>query len=396
MTALDGIRVLDLSRVLAGPYCSMLLGDLGAEVIKVERPGRGDETRGWGPPFLGEESAYYLSVNRNKRGVAIDLKDERGLELVRELAAQSDVVLQNFRPGGAERLGLDAHSLRARTPRLVHCSITGFGSEGPDAQRTGYDALIQATGGLMSITGEPEGAPLKVGVAICDVLAGQMAANGILAALFHRERSGEGQALEVALQDALVSALVNQAQGYLASGQVPGRLGSAHPHIVPYQTFECADGHLVIACGNDGQFAALCGVLELEALATDERYATNAERVRHREQLLPRLQERLRSASAAHWESALTAARVPAGRIRDLGAVFADPQLHTRGMLVELQHPAIGAYRTPGNPLRLSATPPAYERPAPRLGEHTAEVLRELCGVTREELDALRARGAIH
>lgn len=392
---LDGVRVLDLSRVLAGPYCTQLLADLGAEVWKVERPGTGDDTRAWGPPFSAGESAYFLSVNRGKQSVAIDLSTAAGADLSRALAARADVLVENFRPGAAARLGLDPAALATEHPRLVVASLSGFGAEGPDSDRTGYDALVQAMGGLMSINGEEGAAPLKVGVALADVIAGQLCASGILAALLERERTGRGRRVEVALQDALVAALVNQAQAALVSGQAPRRMGSLHPHIVPYQPFETADGWLVLACGNDAQFEAACAVLGLGELAQDPRFATNGDRVRHRDQLVPALARVLLGDTTASWTARLTEARVPAGPIRDLTEVLGDPQLTTRGMVREVQHPTIGALELVGNPVRIDGESEIAPGPPPLLGEHTDRVLAVVLGLDERELARLREAGAI-
>ena len=392
---LEGIRILDLSRILAGPWCSMLLGDLGADVIKVERPGRGDDTRAWGPPFVGPESAYYLSVNRNKRSVCLDLKEARGLEIAQGLAARSDVVLQNFAPGVVDRLGLGYEALSALNPRLVYCSLSAFGLDGPYVERKGYDALVQAMGGLMSITGEPDGPPTKVGVAVTDVLAGLYAKSGILAALWERERSGRGQHVDVALLDSLVASLVNQTQSYLVTGEAPGRLGSAHPSIVPYQPFEAADGSLLVAVGNDAQFAALCGLLGRPELATDPRFVDNAARVASREVLVGLLGEVFRTRELAHWVGACEEAGVPAGPVQDLAATFADPQLRHRGVVVEVDHPTAGRLPMVANPIRMSRSELTVDRPPPTLGQHTDEVLAEVLGLSEVELAGLRRDGVI-
>jgi crotonobetainyl-CoA:carnitine CoA-transferase CaiB-like acyl-CoA transferase len=403
--ALGHLRVLDLSRVLAGPWASQVLADLGADVIKVERPGAGDDTRGWGPPWLrdaaGEEtgeSAYFLSANRGKRSVTIDLARPEGQALVRRLALRADVLLENFRVGGLEQYGLGSADLAALNPRLVTCSITGFGQTGPSRHRAGYDFLLQAMGGLMSITGAPDGAPgggpMKVGVAVTDVLTGMYAATAVLAALAHRERTGRGQHVDLSLLDVQVAMLANQAQAFLTTGEVPARLGNAHPSIVPYQAFAAADGHLVLAVGNDGQFARLCGVLGRPALAADPRFATNAARVEHRAALLAILEPALAARPAAAWIQALEAAGVPCGPINDLRQVFDDPQVHHRGMRQEADHPLAGRTALVASPIRLSGTPVKPPTAPPTLGQHTGEVLAEL-GLSGAEVAALRAAGVV-
>jgi crotonobetainyl-CoA:carnitine CoA-transferase CaiB-like acyl-CoA transferase len=391
--------------VLAGPWATQLLADLGAEVVKVERPGTGDETRGWGPPYLrgpdGEEtgeSAYYLAVNRGKRSVTLDLSRPEGQEVARRLAARSDVVVENHKVGALARLGLGWDDLRALNPRLVYCSITGFGQAGPYRGRAGYDFLVQAMGGLMSVTGEPDaagGRPVKVGVAITDILTGMYAATAILAALAWRERTGRGQHVDLALLDVQVAALANQASNWLVGGVVPGRLGNAHPNIVPYQAFAASDGELVVAVGNDGQFQRLCEVAGAPALAADPRFATNADRVRNRDALVPALAALFRTRTRAAWTEALEAAGVPCGPINDVAQVFADPQVVARGLRVEVPHPLAGAVPLVRNPIRLSETPIAHDVPPPLLGEHTREVLRAVAGLSSEEIDSLVEKGVV-
>jgi len=403
--ALGHLRVLDLSRVLAGPWASQVLADLGADVVKVERPGAGDDTRRWGPPWLrdarGEEtgeSAYFLSANRGKRSVTIDLARPEGQALVRRLAARADVLLENFRVDGLEQYGLGYAALAALNPRLVYCSITGFGQTGPYRHRAGYDFLLQAMGGLMSVTGAPDGAPgggpMKVGVAVTDVLTGMYAATAVLAALAHRERSGLGQHVDLSLLDVQVAMLANQAQSYLTTGEAPGRLGNAHPSIVPYQAFAAADGHLVLAVGNDGQFARLCGVLGRPALATDPRFATNTARVEHRGELLALLEPALVARPAAAWITALEAAGVPCGPINDLRQVFDDPQVRHRGIRQEVDHPSAGRAALVASPIRLSRTPVEPPSAPPTLGQHTDEVLAEL-GLAEAEVRSLRDAAVI-
>lgn len=403
--ALSHIRVLDLSRVLAGPWASQVLADLGADVIKVERPGAGDDTRGWGPPWLSDrtgretsESTYFLSANRGKRSVTIDIARPEGQALVRRLAEGSDVLLENFKVGSLARHGLGYEDLAAVNPRLVYCSISGFGQTGPYRQRAGYDFLVQAMGGLMSITGEPDvapgGGPMKVGVAIADVLTGMYAATAVLAALAARERTGRGQRVDLSLLDVQVATLANQAQAYLVTREAPGRLGNAHPSIVPYQVFATRDGHIVLAVGNDGQFARLCLVAGRPELSSDERFATNAARVRNRGALAPLLAGVLAERRSMEWIAALEEAGVPCGPINDLAQVFDDPQVRHRGMAIDVPHPLSGTVPLVASPIRLSATPIAYRRPPPTLGQHTREVLADL-GMDESEIAALRTKGIV-
>jgi crotonobetainyl-CoA:carnitine CoA-transferase CaiB-like acyl-CoA transferase len=403
--SLAGVRVLDLSRVLAGPWCTQTLADLGADVIKVERPGSGDDTRGWGPPFLKDgagadtaEAAYYLGTNRNKRSITVDIAKPAGQALIRAMAARCDVFVENFKVGDMARYGLDAASLCALNPRLVYCSVTGFGQTGPYRERAGYDYAIQGIGGLMSVTGErddlPGGGPQKVGVAVADLFTGMYATVAILAALRHRDATGQGQAIDMALLDTQVAMLANLGANYLATGVAPKRAGNAHQNIVPYQVFEVADGHLILAVGNDSQFAKFCDVAGRPELARDERFARNAARVRHRAILVPLLAELMKTRRKADWLAALEAAKVPCGAINDLAEVFADPQVAARGMTVSVPHPLAGELPLVASPIKLSQTPVAYRRAPPLLGEHTAEVLAEF-GVTPQQLDTLRAEGAL-
>lgn len=385
MGALSHIKVLDLSRVLAGPWATQILADLGAEVIKIENPQGGDDTRHWGPPFMADEqgnptgeSAYYLCTNRGKESVCIDMRSEQGQQQLRELAAQCDVLVENFKVGGAAKYGLDYASLSALNPRLVYCSITGFGQTGPYSERPGYDFLVQAMGGLMSITGEPDssgGAPTKVGVAITDIMTGLYATIGILAALSEREQSGQGQHVDLALLDVTAATLANQASNFLVGGMVPGRLGNAHPNIVPYQAFACAEGHCIVAVGNDSQFRRYVDVLGCGEWADDERFASNQLRVHNREILVPLLEEKMRERSAAQWLTALESAGVPAGPINTIDAVFSDPQILARDMRVNVAHPLNAKLELAGNPIKLSRTPVEYLRHPPTLGEHTGQVL---------------------
>jgi crotonobetainyl-CoA:carnitine CoA-transferase CaiB-like acyl-CoA transferase len=394
--ALSHLRVLDLSRVLAGPWAAQTLADLGADVIKVERRGAGDDTRGWGPPFLKDgdgnniEAAYYLSANRNKRSITIDLAQPRGAQLIRDLAVRCDVLIENYKVGGLARYGLAYDDIRAINPGIVYCSITGFGQSGPYASRVGYDFMIQGLGGLMSITGEPDGPPEKVGVAITDITTGLYATIGILTALTHRDRTGEGQHVDMALFDAQVAALANQSMNYLVSGIPPQRLGNAHPNIVPYQTFRTRDGDIIVAVGNDRQFRRLCEAAGRPELAADPRFATNAARVAQRTTLVPLLATIIATRDSADWLAALQEADVPCGSVNDLAGVFADPQAQHRGMKIELPHPAAGRAPTVANPIRLSQTPVEYRSAPPTLGQHTDDVLRSLLGLTDGQIAVLR------
>ena len=377
MQPLNGIRVLDLSRVLAGPYCTMVLGDLGADVIKVESP-EGDETRGWGPPFAAGESAYYLCVNRNKRGIIVDFKTEQGRRTLHELIKRSDVLVENFRPGTLDRYSLDYASASAINPRLIYCSVTGFGQTGPLRDKPGYDFMIQAMGGLMSITGEPEGEPMKVGVAVADLFAGQNAVIAILAALQARTRTGPGQHLDISLFDSQVSMLANVASNYLISGNLPKRYGNAHANIVPYQAFQGSDTWFVIAVGNDRQFERLCELIGKQEIAQDSRFQLNAERVRNREDLIASLKPILLKKTAKEWLSLLETAGIPCGPINTLDEVFTMPQVEARDMLIRMEHAAIGDLTLVGSPLKFTQTPVGYKLPPPGLGEHTEEILKEL------------------
>jgi formyl-CoA transferase len=393
--ALSGVRVLDLSRILAGPYCTMMLGDLGAEVLKVERPGSGDDTRTWGPPFSGGESAYYLCCNRNKRSITIDLKREAGRALVRELAEVSDVLVENFTPGLMKRFGLDYEALRELNPRLVYCSITAYGQDGPYRDRPGYDMVLSAVGGLMGITGEKNGPPSKVGVAITDVLTGVHASGAIMGALFWRERSGRGQHIDCSLLDAQVAALANIASNYLVAGQEATRWGTAHESIVPYQVFPTADRPIAIAVANQKLWEAFCGAVDREEWLADPRFATNPDRVENREVLLPLVTELFEQKPCEEWMEILVGASIPCGPVNDMASLFADPQVLHREMVAELPHPTIGTLRLSGVPLKYEATPGEVNLPPPLLGEHTDEILASVLGYDAGRIAGLREEGVL-
>jgi crotonobetainyl-CoA:carnitine CoA-transferase CaiB-like acyl-CoA transferase len=419
MTSLAGIRVLDLSRVLAGPWCTQTLADLGADVIKIERPGSGDDTRTWGPPFLRDEAgdetaeaAYYLGTNRNKRSVTCDIAQPAGQALIRDLAQLCDVFVENFKVGDMARYGLDYAALKSLNPRLVYCSVTGFGQTGPYRERAGYDYAIQGMGGLMSVTGERDGlvdgngrpvaaGPQKVGVAVADLFTGMYATVAILAALRHAERTGEGQYVDMALLDGQVAMLANLGANYLVSGKVPGRAGNAHQNIVPYQVFEvapAADGskdHLILAVGNDSQYVRFCEVAGRPELAADPRFARNQDRVRNRGLLVPTLEPIMKSRGKSDWLAALEAAKVPCGAINNLAEVFADPQVNERGMVTQWRHPLQPALRLVSSPIKLSATPVRSDLPPPLLGQHTEAVLRELLNCSDERLADLKTSKVI-
>ncbi len=394
---LQGFRVLDLSRILAGPWASQMLADLGAEVIKIERPGSGDDTRGWGPPYMPDqtaaattESAYFHGANRGKQSLCIDMGNPRGQALIRDLVQHSDVLIENFKVGGLARYGLDYDSLKAINAKLVYCSITGFGQTGPYAARAGYDFMIQAMGGMMSVTGEAEGQPMKIGVALADVLTGLYAANAIQAALIHQRQTGQGQYIDMALLDVQVATLANQAMNYLATGNSPRRLGNAHPNIVPYQAFQTADGYIILAVGNDAQFERFCDLAEVPELAADERFQKNSDRVRHRQALVPQISASMQSKTSADWLEQLNARGIPCGPINDLEQVFADPQVQHRGLQLELEHPVAGKVASVANPIRLSQTPIEYDRAPPLLGQHTDAVLQRILGLDADVITELR------
>jgi len=384
---LAGLRVLDLTQVLAGPFCTMMLGDLGADVIKVERPGEGDGSRRWGPPFEGGESAYFMQVNRNKRSIAVDLRDERGREVVGRLVDRSDVVLHNFLPGAAARYGVDAATIHARNPRAVHCTISGYPSDGPDAEKPGYDFLMQGLGGIMSITGEPRGEPMKVAVAISDIVAGLFACSAVLAALHERQETGRGRACEVSLLDAQVAWLANRAGDWLISGIVPERLGNAHPSIVPYETFQAADGYINLAVGTDDHFRRFCREAGREDLATEPRWQTNAGRVQGRDILIPLLRELMAERTVEEWSGVLERAHVPGGPVLTIPEAFAGPAAH---MVERVAHPAAGDIGLVRSPMRFGPERPGSRLPPPRLGEHAREVLSEL-GYSERDIGDLLA-----
>jgi crotonobetainyl-CoA:carnitine CoA-transferase CaiB-like acyl-CoA transferase len=400
--ALSGLRVLDLSRILAGPTATQALADLGAEVIKIERPGAGDDTRGWGPPFVtdadGSEtgpSAYFMAANRGKHSVAVNIAAPEGQDLIRGLAMQSDILVENFRPGDLARYELDFDSLAALNPRLIYCSITGFGQTGPNAHRAGYDFLVQGEGGLMSLTGDPDGPPIKAGVGIADLMCGMYAALGILAAVQARHATGRGQHIDLALMDAQVAMLVNQGVGYLTDGKVPPRRGNDHPTIVPYGTFPAQDGSFILAIGNDAQFARFMALAGAPGLSADARFATNAARVRNREVLIPVIGALTAGRTMAEWLLACEAEGIPAGPVNDLAHVFASPQVAARGMRVAMPLGSGQRVELIGNPLRLSETPVTYAKPPPELGEDTGAVLARVLGLARDDLAALAAAGVI-
>jgi len=391
---LTDITVLDLTRVLSGPYCTMVLADLGARVIKVEHPGKGDDTRHWGPPFVGDESAYFLSVNRNKESVSIDFKQPRGREVLDRLVSRADVLVENFRPGTLDRIGFGWDAVRERYPRLVYASISGYGQSGPRRDEPGYDAVIQAEGGLMSVTGEADGPAFRLGVAISDIVAGLFAAQGVTAALVAREHTGLGQRIDIGMLDTTAALLTYQAGNYFATGQVPRRMGNRHPTIAPYETFPTSDGDIVIAVGNDGIWQRFCPAIDRPELAADPRFQTNRDRIAHYAVLRPELERALRVRARAEWTARLRAAGVPCGGVRDVAEVLSDPQIVAREMVVPIQHPTAGPTRVTGTPIKLSGTPGGVRTPPPTLGQHTTVVLEEL-GYDQQMIADLKATGAI-
>ena len=389
---LDGIRVLDLTRVLAGPYCTMFLGDLGAEVVKVEQPGVGDDTRGWGPPFTGGESAYFLCVNRNKKSITVDLKSQEGVALLRRLAERADVLIENFRPGAMERLDLGEKDLRAANPRLIYASLSGFGADGPMSDAPGYDLIVQAWGGLMSITGQADGEPSKVGVAIIDLVAGLMLGKSIAAALFAREKLGIGQKIDTSLLEAEVACLINVGSNYLVEGNIPRRWGNAHPSIVPYQSFKTADGYLVIGVASEGIWRRFCQAIGRTEWADDSRFEKNSNRVENRSLLIGLLAEMFLSHSTDEWLKLLNSAEVPCAPVQTVDQVFKAPQVLHREMLVQVEHPTAGPVRMAGIPVKFSATPASVRLPPPLLGQHNQEVLESWLGMNNEEISELKRK----
>ncbi len=395
MQPLDDIRVIDLTRVLAGPYCTMMLADLGAEVIKIEQPGRGDDSRQWGPPFAAGESAYYLSINRNKKGMTLDLKQERAREVLRQMVARADVLVENFKLGSMEEWGVGYAALKTINPRLIYCNISGYGNDGPDAGRPGYDFVLQAEGGLMSLTGPVDGMPYRHAIAVIDVTTGMFATSAILAALHARGRTGDGQRVDLSLLESQVAWLANLGQYTLVTGEPPARYGNAHSTVVPYDVFKCTDDYFALACGNDGQFRKVCQVIGRADLAADARFATNPARVTNRAQLFPQLQTEFAKFAVDDVLARLESVGVPAGRINTLDRVLSDPQVLHRQMVVEVEHPTAGTLKLLGVPYKFSETPAAVKSAPPLLGQHTEDVLRKWLGYSDEEIAALRAANVV-
>jgi formyl-CoA transferase len=393
---LSDIKVLDLSRVLAGPYCSMMLGDLGADIIKVERPGAGDDTRRWGPPEAGGEAAYYLCVNRNKRSLTVNMKSPEGQQMIRELAQKSDILIENYKVGTLQKIGLGYEDLKKINPGLVYCSITGFGQDGPYKDKPGYDFMIQGMGGVMSFTGDPEGPPMKVGVAIVDITAGLFACSAILAALRHREKTGVGQYVDISLLDSVVSWLANVGSNYLVSGQLPRRYGNGHPNIVPYEPFKTKDGtYIALAVGNDQQWQKFCRLSGLNGVSEDPRFATNPERVRNREALIPLVAEKMLDRTGEEWLRELDHLKIPCGPINTFDKVFSDPHVLSRRMVADVPHPTAGTVKMVASPMKLSETPCDINKHPPLLGEHTDEILQEMFGYGADKIAELRQDGVI-
>ncbi len=395
MKALSGVQVLDLTRALAGPYCTLMLGDYGADVIKIELPGRGDDTRHWGPPYIDGESAYFLSINRNKRSLTLNLKDPAGREVFMRLTRNADVVVENFTPGVVNRLGIDYEAVKAENPRIVYSSISGFGQTGPYREKPAYDQMMQGLGGIMSLTGDPDGQPQKIGVALADIGAGMLAAYAVMTALFHRERTGVGQYIDVSMLDLQVAWLTYQAATYFATDTPPPRVGAAHPNLVPYQAFKCADGKYInVAVGNERFWQRFCKALGREDLVEMPEYAQNKDRVKNRDQLVALLQQEFDTRSTNRWVDILEEAGVPCGPINDLADVFSDPQVKERDMLLEVQHPSAGKIKQTGIPIKFSATPGSIDSPPPLLGQHSKEILLEL-GYSQDEVEALEQQEVI-
>lgn len=392
---LAGIRVLDLSRIIAGPYCSMVLGDMGADVIKVEQPGVGDDSRTWGPPFVEGESAYFFCLNRNKRSVTLDFKASRGKEVLKALAVKSDILLENFRPGTLDRLGLGYDVLGEVNRRLIYCAVSGFGNTGPGRDRAGYDVIVQAVGGLMSFTGEEGGGPVKVGVALTDITTALHAHGAILAALWERERTGRGRRIDLSLLETQVATLINIGSSFLNGAELPRRWGTAHVNIVPYQAFRTKDGMMIIGAGNDRLWEKLCEVLGMAEVGRDPRFATNEKRVAHRAEIVRMIEDRLAARTTREWDEAIGKAGIPCGPINDLEQVFADAQVRHLGMVETVHHPKAGPIRIVRSPVSLDGSPLPMRLPPPTLGQHTDEVLRQLLGFSEEEVSALREQGVV-
>lgn len=392
---LKGIRVLDISRVLAGPYCAMLLGDLGAEVIKVERPGLGDDSRHWGPPFAGGESAYYISANRNKKSIILNFNCEEGQKILKELVRKSDVLIENFKPGTLERMGLGYEELKKIKPGLIFCSVTGFGPDGPSGNKPGYDMMVAGIGGLLSITGERDGGPVRVGVAITDITTGMFAHAAIIAALYARDKTGAGQRIDASLLETQVAMLAYAASNYLVAGEVTEKWGSAHPSIVPYQAFKARDKYITVGVGNDNIWQKFCRAAGLGELAEDPKFATNPARVKNRAELIPLIQEKIATRDAAAWLDILNSAGIPCGPINSIAEVFGDPQVIHRQMVKEVDHPTIGKLKLTTYPVKFSETPPDIKLPPPLIGEHTEEILRYLLGYDAERIEKLKKEGVV-